>query len=118
MSGVSVLERVPVCAHESRLNISKDLVLFLERLEREVGFELKFSSGVRCEECNRRVGGVHGSSHIMGRAVDVACIGGFARLIIVGAALRCGARRVGVGASFVHLDVDADQVQDVLWVYS
>lgn len=117
MSDICVRDRVPLCPHGSREDISSDLVLFLERLEREMGCDLGFRSGFRCEECNRRVGGVEGSSHIKGRAVDVVCLGGVARLMIVGAALRVGARRVGVGVSFVHLDVDADKVQDVLWVY-
>lgn len=112
-----VLERIPACPHGSREKISVDLVRSLERLEIRIGHELSYTSGYRCEDCNRKAGGVEHSAHLRGCGVDVSCLSGFERMWIVTSALEVGFRRVGVGKTIVHLDIDLQNPQDVMWVY-
>ncbi len=114
---MSVLERIPCCPHGSKDKISVDLVRSLERLETRLGHELRYTSGYRCADCNRKVGGVEHSAHLRGCGVDVSCLSGFERMLLVDNATLLGFRRIGVGKTIVHLDIDLQNPQDVLWVY-
>ena len=44
---------------------------FLEDVRNELGSPIVITSGYRCSELNRQVGGVPRSLHIQGRAVDI-----------------------------------------------
>lgn len=114
---MNIRDRIPVCPHAPRADISTDLIASLERLEKFLGHELKYTSGFRCEGCNRKVGGVEHSAHTRGTAVDVSCLIGSERMLLVTAVLSLGYRRVGIGKTFVHLDVDLTLPQHVLWLY-
>ncbi len=57
-------------------NIVKNLRLLargLERVRTLIGFPLEISSGYRCPELNRRVGGATSSQHSLGLAADFTC---------------------------------------------
>ena len=45
----------------------------LERVQRLTAFPLEISSGYRCPELNRRVGGTTSSQHTQGQAADFTC---------------------------------------------
>jgi len=45
----------------------------LERVQRLIEFPLEISSGYRCPELNRCVGGVQSSQHTQGQAADFTC---------------------------------------------
>lgn len=45
----------------------------LERVQVLTGFPLEISSGYRCPEINRRIGGVDTSQHTQGQAADFTC---------------------------------------------
>ena len=113
----SMKDRIPVCPHGSRENIDRDLIFALEKLERESGLELEFSSGYRCKECNARVGGVKNSAHLRGKAVDIMIGNSAERWKVLFFAVSFGFRRMGIGRRFVHLDLDLNLPQDVLWLY-
>ena len=74
------------------------------------------TSGVRTLKWNAKVGGVKGSSHIKGRAADIACSSSAQRLIIVSALLDVGFRRIGIAKTFIHVDNDPDKL-DAIWLY-
>ncbi len=93
------------------------LVMALEDLREELGRPVVITSGVRCPEWNRAVGGRPNSAHLTGEAADIAVAGSAERMDLVRAALEVGFRRVGVAREFVHLDVSPTLPQDVLWVY-
>ena len=57
------------------------------------------------------------SSHLKGLAADISCTTSANRLIIIESLLYVGFRRVGIGKTFVHVDLDKDKTQDVIWVY-
>lgn len=110
-------DRIPVCPHGSRESINQMLVFALERLERELGYKLYYNSGYRCEECNAAAGGKPNSAHLLGRAVDIRVANSAERYHLMLCALRLNFTRIGIGPNFVHLDVDLDLPQHVVWLY-
>jgi len=109
--------RIPVCSHGSIESIDPALILALEKLERESGLELEFSSGYRCKACNAAAGGAKNSAHLRGRAVDILCNTSSERYQIVQLAVELNFRRIGVGRNIIHLDIDTSLPQDVFWLY-
>jgi zinc D-Ala-D-Ala carboxypeptidase len=117
MGKLPLLDRIPCCPHSVSADISPDLVVSLERVERDLGVELVFSSGFRCPECNAKVGGVSHSAHQRGLAVDIAAGYSSLRYALVKAFLDAGWRRIGIGKTFIHVDIDLSLPQDIIWHY-
>jgi len=105
------------CAHCGRLIISEVLRSKLNQAREIYGSPMPIVSGYRCEEYNAQVGGVQSSSHTKGEAADIACMFGRDRLAMMKALLDVGFNRIGVGETFLHVDVSKDLPQDVMWVY-
>lgn len=109
------------CGNE---NISLRLVRKLQEV-RDVFGPISITSGVRCADHNRAIGGVDDSAHVpaqiddegvVGHAVDIVCIAAGNRFRLIGSA---GSRfkRIGMGENFVHLDTDTRKPQNVLFTY-
>lgn len=98
-------------------NMNRNFLIMLEKVEKLIGFELKFSSGFRTEKHNGTVGGVRGSAHTKGLAVDIKTPTIAQRDKIVWAAKKIGFKRIGIGSTFVHLDYDLSKPQYVAWGY-
>lgn len=75
------------------------------------------TSGYRTEEHNDEVGGVDGSAHTGGYAVDIACRTSRLRFLIIQAALDVGISRIGIARTFIHLDTDPSKPVQVAWLY-
>lgn len=80
-----------------------DFLLKLDACRDLCGFPFIVTSSFRTTEKNRRVGGAPGSLHLAGRAVDIRCVDGEARAVIVRHALSLGLS-VGIMREAVHLD--------------
>jgi uncharacterized protein YcbK (DUF882 family) len=61
------------CPHCKQLQIDMRLIKALEELRNKVSKPLKITSGYRCAEHNKAVGGAQASEHTKGQAADVAC---------------------------------------------
>jgi len=96
---------------------SPDLVARLDALRDMLRRPVIINSGIRCQKANRKVGGVSSSAHLTGEAADLACATSRERWLMVNAALKCGFRRLGMGKTFVHVDVSQDLNPDVIWAY-
>lgn len=96
--------------------MNEQFVMALDAARKEAGIPFRIKSGFRCAKHNLRVGGVKDSSHTRGLAVDIAVPSSTARLIAVRALMRYF-ERIGVGGSFVHVDMDPDKQPGVMWVY-
>lgn len=96
-------------------DMDPDLLLRLDELRERVGEPLVISSAFRCEDHNAAVGGVRGSSHTRGLAVDLRCLNSRLRFKLVKSALELGFRRIEPMKTWVHLDVDPEKPQDVLF---
>lgn len=103
-------------------NVSRLLVTRLQAMRELLGRPIVVSSGCRCREHNRAEGGKPDSAHLssrleFGEAADLAAPTGGDRYALVKAALAAGITRIGIGASFVHVDVDGGKEREVLWTY-
>lgn len=76
-------------------------------------------SWCRCEKHNEAEGGVHGSAHTKGLAVDIQAIGSRDRFLVLRGLIKAGFTRIGENeeAGFFHVDIDLTKDQDVLFTY-
>lgn len=93
------------------------LLELLDQIRDRVGQPVRVTSGVRCPACNARVGGVQDSAHLTGEAADLACPDSATRWRLLAAAFAAGAWRLGVGSTFVHVDVSRTHPPHVVWLY-
>ncbi len=98
-------------------HIAPELVVMLQELRDLVGDAINVTSGVRCVDWNKQVGGSPTSSHVRGLAVDIHCESSESRYVLVYSALEAGFIRIGVGSRFVHLDIDPTKAPCVIWTY-
>lgn len=93
---------------------------FLEKLDKArelAGISFVIASGYRTRSHNKKVGGVKDSSHCRGYAADIRVKNSTSRYKIIQALLAAGFTRIGVAATFIHVDNDPDKVEHVLWTY-
>jgi zinc D-Ala-D-Ala carboxypeptidase len=57
------------------------------------------------------------SSHIKGLAVDISAKDSRQRFLILDALMRVGFSRIGIAGTFIHVDLDLDKSQNVIWTY-
>lgn len=94
-----------------------DFLSMLDNARDLAGIPFKINSGWRTIEHNREVGGKPGSSHIVGKAVDIAIRNSRERWIILEALLHVGFTRFGIGNTFIHVDSDDTKDPEVIWTY-
>lgn len=102
--------------------VSPRLVGILQSIRDITGKPINITSGFRCKKKNDQLiaegsGAVPTSSHLRGLAVDFACVTSSDRHDFVAAALDIGINRIGIGKTFIHIDIDPDKAQGVIWVY-
>ena len=78
---------------------------------------IHINSGYRTKEHNKKVGGKKNSSHLKGLAVDIHCINSRDRYDLLNCLLDVGFTRIGIGNTFIHVDMDPDKDPDVMWTY-
>jgi hypothetical protein len=100
------------------VGLKPELVRMLDDARRIAGVPFKLNSGYRTEEQNKKVGGVEESAHTKGEAVDISCTLSDRRWKIVNALLSVGFKRIGVGDTFIHCDIDKEKAQNVIWTYN
>ena len=57
------------------------------------------------------------SSHIKGLAVDISVKDSITRFKVLDALIAVGFTRVGIASTFIHVDLDFDKSQNVIWTY-
>lgn len=92
-------------------------LLMLESCRELADVPFVITSGYRTKEHNKKIGGVQGSSHTKGYAVDIRCSNSKDRFKIIDSALLAGFNRIGVSGNFIHLDNDPEKIQNVIWTY-
>lgn len=101
--------------------VDPQLIYMLQQLEQKTGYPIfsSINSGVRTPYWNRKVGGVSNSSHEIPncKAVDIKASNIAVRNKLVYMAREVGFKRIGVGNTFVHLDIDINKSQNVAWGY-
>lgn len=89
----------------------------LDQVREKAGIPLVLNSAYRSPEYERSKGHSGTGAHTLGAAVDIRCNTSANRYKIVKAALSCGIRRIGIGKTYVHIDVSRQHAQDVIWDY-
>ena len=89
-----------------RLNLARDYA----------GCAFTITSGHRCKDHNRDIGGSRTSSHLNGYAADIHCVNSNKRFKIIEACINYF-DRVGIADTFIHVDVDPKKPREVIWTY-
>jgi uncharacterized protein YcbK (DUF882 family) len=97
--------------------INDNLVEMLNDAREIFGKPIVINSGYRTKDHNEEVGGKEDSSHLKGLAADISCVNSMDRFKLYDILRAVGFQRIGVGKTFIHVDVDFDKDQDVFWVY-
>lgn len=92
-------------------------MLEIARIESDTPF--KITSWVRCKDYNKKIGGVTGSAHVSGKAVDIGFENEYQKYLILATLQWAGFRRVGISDkdNFIHVDVDDSKPYPAIWTY-
>lgn len=88
----------------------------LEGLRSKYGKAIYITSGWRCEPYNTQVGGAPDSAHLDGQAADLFCTSSRDRYNLLSNAIGLF-HRIGIGTTFVHVDVSTSHQQELIWLY-
>jgi len=97
-------------------DISRELVVKLQKARDYCSIPMKINSACRCEEYNNRVGGSPTSSHKKGLAADIDC-GSKSEMYVFLKKLLPWFQRIGIYQDelFIHVDVDPDKTSPIIW---
>lgn len=88
----------------------------LQVLRTRIGRPLGISSGYRCPKHNKAVRSTS-TNHTGGWAVDIKCKAGGLRYDVLSEAPRLGFTRIGIHNDFIHLDMNPNMPQKIVWFY-
>ena len=103
----------PCCGEKGR--VSPWLIHLLNKIREGLGKPMYVNSGYRCKKHNEKVGGKENSAHRRGTAADIKCTNSHDRFIIIELAYEVGFKRLKPYPTFIHLDVDVELPQEVMW---
>jgi hypothetical protein len=102
--------------------VDETLLNTIDIIEKALGKELYYTSGNRCVEHNKAVGGVADSPHLtkedgFSKALDIAETSDAERYTLIKLCLDNGINRIGIDKGFLHIDVDKSKNANRIWVY-
>lgn len=101
----------------SGANMDDTFLSMLDDARNIAGIPFNINSGYRTRSHNKKVKGSSDSSHLKGLAVDISCTDSRSRFIILDALKSVGFNRIGIAKTFIHVDLDFDKSQRVIWTY-
>jgi uncharacterized protein YcbK (DUF882 family) len=110
------------CKETGDNRIDPLFVAWLDELRHQVGYPLVITSGYRSPLHSAEVGKTTPGAHAEGVAADLSLIHtgtsiSLARQRIVSTALRMGCQRIGIGRTFVHVDLSETKPSPRMWDY-
>ena len=97
-------------------NMSKEFLFVLDEAREFAGIPFIINSAYRSPEHPLSIKNPN-SSHIKGLAVDIKATDSKTRFKIVKALIQVGFTRIGIADTFIHVDLDLDKTQNVIWTY-
>ena len=97
-------------------NMSKEFLFVLDEAREFAEIPFIINSAYRSPEHPLSIKNPS-SSHIKGLAVDIKATDSKTRFKIVKALIEVGFTRIGIADTFIHVDLDLDKTQNVIWTY-
>jgi uncharacterized protein YcbK (DUF882 family) len=97
-------------------NLTKLCTQILQPLRDKIG-PVRITSGYRCPRLNDAVGGVKNSAHLQGLAADIAFNDEAHATLIIETLISVGAKRIGLNAKFIHVDIDYTKPHPAVFDY-
>lgn len=97
--------------------MDRHFLQLLDEIREEAGIAFHINSGYRTRAHNLEVGGGPNSAHTRGMAADIRATTGRQKALIVLAAAKNGIKRIGIGKTFVHIDIDGTLPSPTIWLY-
>ncbi|UPT66889.1 MAG: D-Ala-D-Ala carboxypeptidase family metallohydrolase [Sphingobacteriales bacterium JAD_PAG50586_3] len=104
-----------IVANMQKLSSKLDMVAMKMKA---AGYGFDITSGYRCERLNTAVGGKKNSAHVRGLAADIRFTSQQHTKDLINALIAAGFKRIGLGSSFIHADVDSTLPHPACWLYS
>jgi len=98
-------------------NMNQEFLAKLDIARGHAGIPFVISSAYRTPEHNEEVGGAKDSAHLKGLAVDIKVYSSNQRYEIIRGLLFAGFHRIGIGKTFIHVDMDSSKAPRVIWDY-
>ena len=98
-------------------NMDATLLQMLDLARELYGKPMIVNSGFRTEDHNIKVGGTAKSSHLNGLAADIRCLNSSDRFAMLEAFKQVGFNRLGIAATFIHVDTDTTKPPNLIWTY-
>jgi len=97
-------------------NMNKEFLFVLDEAREFAGIPFIINSAYRSPDHPLSIKNPS-SSHIKGLAVDIKATDSITRFKIVKALIEVGFTRIGIADTFIHVDLDLDKTQNVIWTY-
>lgn len=101
---------------EIEANMDKRFLFVLDEAREFAGIPFIINSAYRSPDHPESIKNPT-SSHIKGLAVDIKATDSATRFKIVEALVSVGFTRIGIADTFIHVDLDFDKKQNVIWTY-
>jgi zinc D-Ala-D-Ala carboxypeptidase len=99
-------------------NMDKHFLDLLDKMRDEAGIPFTINSGYRTKAYNQTLReATPNSSHTRGMAADISAPSGVEKWLIVDAAIRANIKRIGIGKTFIHVDIDGTLPSPSIWLY-
>lgn len=105
---------VPACKVDDLNPVFVDSIIMAQKM---AGFQFTITSAYRSQVYERSKGRKGSSSHCKGLAVDVSTRDSHTRFKVLLAAAYSGIPRIGVGKTFLHLDIDETKAHPIIFHY-
>ena len=101
---------------EIEANMNKNFLFVLDEAREFAGIPFVINSAYRSPNHPLSVKNPT-PSHIKGLAVDIKANENATRFKIVEALISVGFTRIGIADTFIHVDLDFDKRQNIIWTY-
>ena len=111
------------CAKCKHAYLHEELMKRITEARKNANIPFVITSGCRCPEHNKKVGGAVNSDHLADEkdficcGVDIHCINDRNRFIIIKALLDVGIDRLGLSTNFIHAGISGRNSGEVAWFY-
>ncbi len=100
-----------------------DILEMLDEVRDKFDKPIRITSGYRTKKYNESLSArgykaSPNSSHLKGLAVDIACSSSVDRYHLINCLLDVGFKRIGIANTFIHVDIDDEKANEVIWTYA